>query len=116
MATYTKRFKRDTILASIEGSGGVISVVARRLGVDWHTAKAYIGRWASTQKLFDEETEKTLDAAEMVLFSRIRNGDTSDARWLLERRGRSRGWGRCFALNGEVRSLNVLEEISEKSE
>lgn len=87
--TYTK----DQVLKAIEGSGGIVSAVASRLGCAWKTADNLVKRWAEVREAFMAEREKVLDIAETTLIKSIQNGDTQDAKWMLSKRGKARGYG-----------------------
>lgn len=99
----TKGYTREHVLEQIEGSGGIMLTVARRLGCDWMTAKKYVNLWKSTKAAFESESEKILDVAESVLQRNIQLAyrrqnetqvpvDSGDAKWLLSRKGKARGY------------------------
>lgn len=103
----TKGYSLEKILEVIDGSAGITLTVAQRLGCDWITAKRYIEKWETTKQAFAAEGEKILDVAESVLERNIRIAyqqqrnpetgetqivDTSDVKWLLSRKGKSRGY------------------------
>ena len=96
-------FDRETVLAAIEGSGGIVLAIASRLGCAWHTAKSYVTKWESTRRAFEDESEKVLDRAESLIRRNIDLGlkhqqdygeivDSGDAKWLLSRKGKARGY------------------------
>lgn len=89
----TQRITKAKVLDAINGSGGTMLEVARRLGVSWATARAYVQKWDDTLAAFDIENEKMLDIAEKTIQDSIQGGDTQDAKWLLARKGKSRGYG-----------------------
>lgn len=95
-----RRHTKQEVLKAIEGSGGVLSTVARHLGCSWHTARAYIQRWPETQEAFQAERERLLDEAESVLFRAVREGDVQTAKWVLGRLGKSRGYGDHVEVSG----------------
>lgn len=83
--------KEKTLLA-IKGSGGVISNVARRLRVSWHTAKKYVDKWKDTKVAFEAEAETVLDLAEKNIVTSIKKGNIDSSKWYLSRKGRERGY------------------------
>jgi len=98
-----KGYSRERLLEAIKGSGGITLTVAQRLGCDWVTAKRYIEKWESTKEAFRSENEQILDVAESVLSRNIRLAyrqqedtglpvDSGDAKWLLARKGKRRGY------------------------
>ena len=83
---------KDTVLIAIKGSGGIISTIADKLDVSWHTAKKYVMQWDETKEAIEDETETILDMAEGALYGSIKEGNTQDAKWLLATKGRKRGF------------------------
>lgn len=100
MGSKRTRYNKRTVLQAIEGSGGIISAVAKRLGCDWATARAYIQRWAETTAAFEAERERILDLAETTLYRAIQEGDVQAAKWVLSRLGKSRGYGDHVEVSG----------------
>ena len=91
------------MLEAISGSGGSTLTVATELRCDWITAKRYIEKWETTKRAFEAESEKVLDVAESVVQRNIQLAyrkqietkqpvDTGDAKWLLSRKGKARGY------------------------
>lgn len=79
-------------LEAIKGSAGIISTIARRLDVDWHTAEARIQKHPAALAAFTAEREGILDMAEATIYTAIKQGDTGSAKWLLSTIGRKRGF------------------------
>lgn len=77
---------------AIPGSGGIMSTIAKRVGCDWSTADKWCKASPTLARILQDERESILDLAESVLFKNIRDGDTSDAKWLLARTGKRRGY------------------------
>ena len=114
-----RNFSRQQVLEAIKGSGGIISTVAKRLGCEWHTARTYIRRWASTRIALEAEDEGILDLAESVLLkniqlaSKLQAGgelvDTKDAKYVLSTKGKGRGYTeRMEVEGGETTIVNVF--------
>ena len=91
--SHAKDYSIDTMLSAIEGSGAVVSTIARRLGCDWNTAKKYIERREETRTAYANEQEAVLDMCESTIYTSIKNGDTHSAKWVLATKGRQRGFG-----------------------
>lgn len=102
MAKYVVKNFQD----AIPGSGGVISTIATRVGCDWHTVVAWLEKSPTLARLYDDECEKTIDAAESVVLANIQAAataqreanyriqvDSSDAKWYLSAKAKSRGYG-----------------------
>lgn len=83
---------KEAVIEAIQGSGAVISTVAKRLGVNWHTAKKRCYQWEATRLALEDEEQRILDMAESKLFESINNGNTQDAKWLLSTKGKHRGY------------------------
>lgn len=116
-------FDRQTVLEAIKGSGGITSAVAKALGCAWHTAESYVNKWESTKQAFAAEGETVLDKAESLLERNITLGlriqqeerrivDSSDAKWLLARKGKHRGYSERHELtDGEGNAVPIVTEV-----
>lgn len=87
-----KRLSEKAVLESISDSGGIITTIARRLHVNWNTARTYCNKWESTRQALQEEVETTLDIAEIGIINAIKNGDTNTIKWYLSTKGKNRGY------------------------
>jgi len=92
--------KQDIVLDAIKGSGAIMSTIARRLGVDWHTADKYCRKWEATKQALIDEEERTLDLAESTLLKSIESGDTQSAKWYLSTKGKKRGYSERHEITG----------------
>lgn len=86
----TTKHRPEDVIEAIEGSGGIKTTIAERLGVHCHTIDNYLGRWPSVKQAFDDEVESVGDLAESVVVEAIRDGDVSSAKWFLSRVRRGR--------------------------
>lgn len=91
--------------AAIPKSAGIMSTIAARLGCEWHTAKKYIEADPELSQMLADEVEGVLDMAESVVFKSAQAGNTQDAKWLLSKKGKARGWGDSVDLkhSGEIK-------------
>ena len=90
-----KQYKAQQFIDAIEGSAGIVSTIAKRVGCDWHTARKYIDEYATIKQAYDDECERTLDAAESVILGDIvKEKDVQTAKWYLSMKGRSRGYAK----------------------
>jgi transposase len=80
------------ILNAISGTGGLISAIAVKLGVHYHTVLNYEKKYESIRLAIEEERDRILDKAESNLFMRIKEGDEETSKWFLARKGRHRGY------------------------
>jgi hypothetical protein len=92
----------DEVIKAINGSGGIKTVIASRLGVVRSTVDAYLNRWKAAREAYDSEVETTKDFAESVIVGNIRiaakqaasgeAADSSDAWKYLSFKARERGY------------------------
>lgn len=88
------RYKATDFVEAIKGSGGIISVIAERMGCNWSTAQRWIEDYPTVKAAYDAEKEKVLDSAESVILNNIvKNKDSADAKWYLSKKGKDRGYG-----------------------
>jgi hypothetical protein len=118
-------YKAQTFIDAIPGTDGIVSAIARKVGCAWQTAEKYILEYPSVHAAWVAERETILDLSESVLGRNIRLAqraqeptrdaegkvvayplpvDTSDAKWMLSKRGKGRGYGDKLELDG---SLNL---------
>ena len=94
------RKTNDAILEAIKDSGGIMSTIARRLGVTWHTADTWVKQYDETKQALQDEREAILDLAESTLFRNIKDGNSQDAKWLLSTMGKNRGYNERQEITG----------------
>lgn len=95
-------YKAADFIKAIEGSGGIISTIANRVGCSWNTAQKYVKEYPTVADAYNEEIERVIDLAEGVLIKNIQNAakqaqaghdvDTADVKWFLSRKAKSRGY------------------------
>jgi len=85
-------FTKDTIVQAIKDSYGITSRVAKRLGVDWHTADKYIKKYKDAQQAQSDEQNFVADLAEGKLFEAINRGEAWAIKFFLSMKGQSRGY------------------------
>lgn len=90
------------ILEAIKGSGGIMSTIARKLGVTWHTADSWIRESGELMEALKDEKETILDMAESTLLNKIKEGDEQSAKWYLSKKGKQRGYGDSVAIEGGI--------------
>jgi len=84
-------FQKSDIKKAIQGSGGYISEIARRLKCDWHTADKYIKEFELTEDLIIED-ERATDRAEIKLMEAIEDGEIAAIIFRLKTKGKKRGY------------------------
>lgn len=85
-----KRPSDKTFAKAIPGSGGIISTIAKRTGVNWHTAKLAITQSETLTQLYEDERETVFDGCESVIIKSALAGDKQDAKWVLSRLAKGR--------------------------
>ena len=84
--------KEKELLVAIEGCRGIISTVAARLHVGWHTAERAINDSEKAREAMSDEEETTLDFVEGKAIQRINEGDGAMIRFYLATKGKKRGY------------------------
>ena len=86
-----KNIPKSELKKAIEGSGGYMTNIAKKLNCDWHTARRYIEKY-NLQGLVAEQDERMTDLAEMKLIENIKKGDTTAIIFRLKTKGKGRGY------------------------
>ena len=77
----TNGFKASEFIKVIPGTGGVISVIADRVGCHWHTAKRYITEYPTVNQAYENEKHKVDDKAVSNIFNAISKNDLETSKW-----------------------------------
>ena len=104
------------IIEAIKGSAGIISTIAKKLGVEWHTAEKYINLYPTVKKAYQDEAERILDMSESVILESISAKDIPSAKWYLTKKGKQRGYGDETDINlkGFESFAELIKEITKK--
>lgn len=95
------KYTAEQFIKALDETGGIISLIASKIGCDWHTARKYIDNHPSVRQAYDSECEKVLDLAESKLIKAMRNDDGRMIRFFLGTKGRHRGYVTRQELGGE---------------
>jgi len=95
-------YTAQDFIAAIPGTGGIISAIARKVGCEWETARAWIDKYPTVKRAYDAECEAMLDLAESTLLKNVKDGDTADAKWYLTKKGKRRGYGESVDINATI--------------
>ena len=101
MGTGTSKYTANDFISAIPGTGGIVSAIARKVNCDWATARKWIDEYPTVKRAYDAECEAMLDLAESTVLKAIKDGDTSDAKWYLTKKGKKRGYGETIEVMGE---------------
>ena len=86
------KLKEKELLENIKGSYGIISTIAARLHVDWHTVDDTIKMYPSCMQALADENESVLDFTEGKAIERIKDGDSVMIRFMLATKGKKCGY------------------------
>lgn len=87
-----KKLSIKATMKAMNDSGGIILTIAKRLKVEWHTAKKYIDSHPELLETLENEKEKWVDVAETQLLNRVLAGDNDMVKWFLSKQGKNRGY------------------------
>ena len=108
MAQGVKTKVKDVIEA-INQSNGMLSVAARRLGLDRRTMYKIIDRYPVVKKAVKEAREYNLDLTELKLQQAVREGEAWAVIWTLKTQGRERGYIERVEHSGDKDNPIVLQ-------
>ena len=80
-------------LLAIKGSGGYISHIAESMGCSRRTVYNWLEKHEQLREALEDETETTLDMAEVKIVELIKAGNITAVMYYLNNRGKSRGYG-----------------------
>ena len=107
------------LMNAIVESHGVVSIIAKRLNVEWHTANTAIKSDPIALQAFNDETDRLVDVAETVILNALMSEDIRVAQWYLERKGMRRGYNPTVKVKGsptEPITLNFIDKEGSKFE
>lgn len=97
------------LMKAIEGSGGVITNIAFKLSVDWHTAKKAIENDSEAKEFYEGEGNKVTDLAQNIIIEALNDHDLGTAKWWLERKGAALGYNPTIKID-ETKNVSVTHE------
>jgi hypothetical protein len=86
------KYTAQQMCEAIQGSGGLVSVVARRLGCGRATVYRYRDRYETVRKALEDERETTLDEVEAELIRAAKEGNITAIIFYLKTIGKHRGY------------------------
>lgn len=107
-----KKVSIEQFLEAIEGSGGLVSLIAKRLGISWNMTKNRIGQSARLVRAYNDECERMLDKAEKTIFDCFEDESgqvkLGAARFYLQTKGRLRGYAETEKKDeGEIEPVTI---------
>lgn len=112
-AIVTLKIQKSQVKKAIEGSGGYMTTIAKRLNCDWHTAERYVRKY----ELFDEikiEDERLNDLTERMLLKNIENGDTTAIIFRLKTKAKNRGYVERTEMEHILNTENTVRLIPDE--
>ena len=106
------KVKKIHVIRAIDGSGGILSAIAKKLNISWATVRNYIENY-NLQPYIDEEKESVLDLCESKLIQNIDDNDNQAIFYYLNNRGKSRGYNAPVKIDnissdGSMSPINVI--------
>jgi len=103
------------VIQAIKGSRGIKIDIARRLDVNRMTIRRYLRIYPEALAAYNQECEVVLDRAESKLYEKaIEEGSEQSLHFLLERKGRQRGYARRQELVGDQAApLDIVVQIGQ---
>jgi hypothetical protein len=86
------QYTAKEFIDAIPHTGGVITLIAQKVGCVWNTAKKYIDTHPTVKQAYDDEVESILDMGEAKLFEAVKDGEFQAIKYLLSTRGKKRGY------------------------
>lgn len=97
------RITLSSFTRAAEGSFGILSTIADRLGVSRPTVYKFTATHPEkTAEILKAESERTLDHVETKLYDSINEGDVGSVKWYLSRKGASRGYSEKVETRNDI--------------
>ena len=98
------QYKVSEFIKEIPGTGGVISVIAARVGCAWNTAKKYIEEHPTVQQAYQNEKHAVDDKAVSNIFADISKGSIETSKWWVRMK-----MGDEFAPTERIEQVTVVD-------
>ena len=99
---------KERWLSAIAKNAGMVTAIAKELGVNRKTVAKYRNEVEWVADAFDEIEAKTLDEAEQTIQKAIRT-NAKVAGWYLDRKGRDRGYGKEVRVKTEMTGRLIIK-------
>ena len=113
MGRRTIRLTEEQILKAIKGSFGIMTTIAKRLGIDRNTALKYVNQNEATRQALINEQEGGGDFAETKLFKLMNDEDGQTIRWYLGRKFPERGYSEKIETKDTTPTLRIVTDDNE---
>ena len=110
------RISKKRIKKAVEGSGGIVTIIARRLNRSRQQVYTYLEKYPDLKELVEEEREKIVDIAESKLIEKLKENKDWAISFVLKTLGKKRGYTEKVEVGGDLTTKiptpsEVLEEI-----
>ena len=104
----------DMVAEALVKSAGIIYKAAMMVGLHRHAVERRISKSARLRRVQQEIVEKVLDMAEAHLFSLVAKGNMDAIRFILNNKGRSRGYGNRvdIGLARDAEPVRIIDDIT----
>lgn len=103
------RYTAAQVIDAIQGTGGVVAAIARKLGCRWSTAKKYLETYPTINRAWLDERESMIDSAETGLINAVEKEDPWAIKYTLSTLGKKRGFSERVEVSGEGGGPVVLK-------
>lgn len=86
------RYKASQFIAAIDGSGGFITTIAKRVGCDRGTVYNAMSNYPTVKQAILDEKDGLKDMAENELLRQIKDGNTTATIFFLKTQAKDRGY------------------------
>ena len=104
--------RREEVVEAIAKGLGIKTTIANTLGISRNTLTAWIAKDEEIAAAFDDAQDILLDAAEHQLIVQVRAGDVKAIKYLLDAKGKSRGYGADKKVVVENARIEPVERLS----
>ena len=87
-----EKITKKKVIAAIEDSAGIMSVIAKRAGCCGWTISRKLKKYPELIELIKNEKDKILDLAETQIIKKIKGGDNTMIIFYLKTKGKERGY------------------------
>jgi len=110
------RISKKRVKKAVEGSGGIVTIIARRLNRSRQQVYTYLEKYPDLKELVEEEREKIVDIAESKLIEKLKENKDWAISFVLKTLGKKRGYTEKVEVGGDLTTKiptpsEVLEEI-----
>ena len=111
---WTEDYVKRVFPKAIQGTGGIVSVIAERLNTTNVTLYKYIKKYPWINDLRQQAREGFVDKAENVLMDKVDEGDLNAVKFTLNHLGRHRGYDASPAVVVNNNTMNAKLEMKEE--